>query len=79
MRDVDKKANDKISEMESTLTFLNSKMIKVKETIEDDIAYKLSYIDKRLTSITTLQEDQERTNQEKTDQERSRKNRSGKN
>jgi len=63
MRDVDKKANDKISEMESTLTFLNSKMIKVKETIEDDIAYKLSYIDKRLTSITTLQEDQERTNQ----------------
>ena len=58
MRDVDKKANDKINEIESTLTFLNSKMIKVKETIEDDIAYKLSYMDKRLASITTLQEDQ---------------------
>jgi len=63
MRDVDKKANDKINEMESTLIFLNSKMIKVKETIEDDIAYKLSYIDKRLTTITTLQEEQEITKQ----------------
>jgi len=63
MRDVDKKANDKINEMESTLIFLNSKMIKVKETIEDDIAYKLSYIDKRLATITTLQEEQEITKQ----------------
>ena len=64
MRDVDKKANDKINEVEATVNFLNSKMIKVKETIEDDIAIKLSYFDQKLNTITTLQEDQVKIKQE---------------
>jgi hypothetical protein len=66
MRDVDKKATDKMGELEATLNFLNTKLIKVKESIEDDLAVKLSYIDKRLTSISSLQEDQERSKQELT-------------
>jgi len=64
MRDVDKKATDKIGELETNVNFLSNKLVKVKETIEDDLTAKLSYFDKRLNSISTLQEDQERSKQE---------------
>ena len=64
MRDVDKKATDKMGEMDAALNFMNKKLIKVKESIDDDLAVKFSYFDKRLGSISSLQEDQQRTKME---------------
>lgn len=58
MRDVDKKATDKMAEVENTIAQVNTKIMRVKENIEDDLAVRLSYIDKRISSFSGLQEDQ---------------------
>jgi hypothetical protein len=54
MKDVDKKANEKLHDLENTVLTVKDMSIRNKHTLEDDMALKFSYIEHKMTAIAVL-------------------------
>jgi hypothetical protein len=50
LKDADKKAFDKIAEFENSLVMLNNRITITRDAIQDDIALRLSFLEKKLSN-----------------------------
>lgn len=56
VRDVDKKATDREAELEAAIVQLSTKINLNRTAIEEDLAIKLSYLEKKITNLTIVEE-----------------------
>lgn len=56
VRDVDKKASEKIAELETAIAQLSTKINTSRAAMEDDFAIKFSYLEKKISNITAIEE-----------------------
>jgi len=56
LKDHDKKTDQKFSEIEDVISKINSRITRVKDSIEEDTCIKLSYFQKKMENNVTSQE-----------------------
>jgi hypothetical protein len=50
LKDADKKAFERIAEFENSLVMLNNRITVTRDSMQDDIALRLSFLEKKLTN-----------------------------
>jgi hypothetical protein len=56
MKDADKKAGEKLEELENSMMMMSNRICKVKEELQEDLSIKLSYLEKKITNNPALAE-----------------------
>lgn len=51
LKDSDKKVEEKITDFENSLVLFNARINHVRDSIQDDLAIKISYLDKKLQNV----------------------------
>jgi hypothetical protein len=59
LKDADKKAFEKIGEFENSLVLLNNRITITRDAIQDDIALRLSFLEKKLSNPPPSADEQE--------------------
>ena len=54
VRDVDKKASEKMAQLETAIGQLSNKINTTKAAIEEDVAIKLSYLQKKINNLPSV-------------------------
>lgn len=57
MRDVDKKTSERVGGVEETMAVLKGMIVRQKKELEEDMAIKYSYLDKKIGYMSVLEEE----------------------